>query len=180
MSPARSSRSREAAETRVTHITTLRLRSRPPLAAPLLSPPAQPTKTVCSCSTCESSRRSPAPKRIVTTRKSAGSTTTRTKGDPWGPTAVKCASFQRQVAVQMVTHARRPTTASSLSTIPRNTRPSSATNGLAMWTSVTSATCVPLLTTRKSSQLICCTRWSRMPTSTCSTSRRSGVPSMTR
>ena len=86
--------------------------------------------------------------------------------------------MQRLASARKGLSAPRLTTVSNLSTIRRSTRPSSARR--ARRRAVTLAICALLRIARTNSQLTSSTAWSKMTTSTCSTSRRSGVRSTTR
>ena len=131
-------------------------------------------------STCAYSRLSDAQRKRATTRRSASTTTIRTRGAPWVPTRPRCASSLKLDAARTATCAPRRTTVSSHSITLRSTRPSSVTNGRTMSTHATLATFALLLIARMSYQSIYCTAWSKTLTSTCSTSRRCGAPSTTR
>ena len=136
------------------------------------------TRIVLFCSILDSSRLSLALARDVTIKKSASTTTRRTRDVPWAPTPRRCASMQRLISARKGQPAPRLTTGSNLSTTRRSTRPSSARR--AQRKAVTLAICALLRIARTNSQLTSSTAWSKMTTSTCSTSRLSGVRSTTR
>ena len=107
-------------------------------------------RTVWSCSTSDSSRLSLALARDVTIKKSASTTTRRTRDARSALTPRRCASTQRLISARRGHSARRLTTESNLSTTQRSTRPSFARK--ARKRAATSAVCAPSPTARTNSR----------------------------